>query len=673
MAQPNRKTSSSSLLHLQLVFALASGVLSVPLDSLRIWMAGNLDPDLVPYIALHLIRAVIFSSITFCTWRWILPKLHGLLILRLFIQLMLGLVLFGSGMLLAWNLVQELGLMPATAPQHIGMSAEAAYWIIVIEATFYMLLGGLALESASAEQSKLSEAALGAQLELLRNQINHHFLFNSLNLIAELTGIDADRAERLVIRLAEVLRYSLGASRRRLAPLRDELEAVESYLELEGARSGDKIRVQTRIAPEVDAEDLQIPPLLIQPLVENAVRHGLQNGNCPGTITITAHRDDEHLTISVQDDGVGIDPDRILKGHVEGVALSNLRERLRAFYGDRAQFHLTSALGGGALAEVLVPVRRVIDQQPQRHGIAWRLFFYHFGSPLAVTLFFALRTFTHLATAKAMLAGWLIEIVYLVAASAAAELKLLDLAFAAFFVTSVIANWVGMSNSFFAFGPAWMYLYCAAIATVPQVFGNEPFTCYWARRVTPDWIQDSPSFLPICRDLALMWGGTFLLSAAVAAGWQGNTIASAIVPIALLVGIAMPMSYRYPRIYIKRIGSRGTSTAANFIRGLPLRFDATRAEGLDLAVQFVVSGNAPGNYFVQLSGGKCDGGEGTLSNPNLTIYAAAETWARIGDHDLTPEGALRKGRLRVRGDEKDLLRFLDCFLIPGTDDRRAAA
>ncbi len=218
-----------------------------------------------------------------------------------------------------------------------------------------------------------------------------------------------------------------------------------------------------------------------------------------------------------------------------------------------------------------------------------------------------------------------------------------------------------------------MFLYCAAVATVPQVFGNEPFTCYWARRVTPDWIQDSPTFLPICRDIALMWGGTFLLSAAVAAAWRGNMIATAVVPTALIVGLAMPMSYRYPRIYIQRTGSRGTSTAANFIRGLPLRFDAARAGGVDLAVQFVVSGNAPGNYFIQLSGRECDGGEGTLSNPNLTIYAAAETWVRIGDHELTPEQALRKGRLRVRGDEKDLLRFLDCFLIPGTDDRRAAA
>ncbi len=123
--------------------------------------------------------------------------------------------------------------------------------VVIGGATLYMILGGLSLGSASQEHLRLRELALRGQLEALRSQLNHHFLFNSLNVIAEAAAVQPERAEQLILQLASVLRYSLGARRARMAPLSEELAAVASYLELERARSGNRISVETDIAADV--------------------------------------------------------------------------------------------------------------------------------------------------------------------------------------------------------------------------------------------------------------------------------------------------------------------------------------------------------------------------------------------------------------------------------------
>jgi len=167
-----------------------------------------------------------------------------------------------------------LGLMEALVAELDAIEADPAVKVVVIcGATLYMILGGLSLGSASNEHLQLRELALRGQLEALRSQLNHHFLFNSLNLIAEAAAVRPERAEKLILQLAGVLRYSLSASRARMAPLSEELAAVASYLELERARSGNRISIESDIAPDVGT--VSVPPLLIQPLVENAVGHGL--------------------------------------------------------------------------------------------------------------------------------------------------------------------------------------------------------------------------------------------------------------------------------------------------------------------------------------------------------------------------------------------------------------
>src|SRR5216684_226542 len=338
------------LLYLQIVFALVAGMLDVPLDLLGAWLIGKATPASVPYTKFHLINAAVFAAITFCAWRWIMPRLRGVLLLRLMVQLMLGIVLFGYGMIAAFYLwLHFSGVQPEVATR-FASSPMIVNVIVICGATLYMILGGLSLDSASQEQLRLRELALTAQLEALRSQLNHHFLFNSLNVIAEAAAVEPERAEQLILQLAGVLRYSLGASRARMAPLSEELAAVASYLELEKARSGNRISVHTDIAADVG--EIHVPPLLIQPLVENAVGHGLLNGTCAGTISIAAWRKNDSLCIRVEDDGVGIDRIRQIRKPGEGVGLSNLRERLRAFYGENASFSLHSGAAGGTAAEV---------------------------------------------------------------------------------------------------------------------------------------------------------------------------------------------------------------------------------------------------------------------------------------------------------------------------------
>ena len=207
------------------------------------------QPGIIRYSEFHLVNAGIFAAITFAVWRWIVPRLRGVLVLRILVQVMLGVVLFGNGMLIAFHLWTRFAHIPPDVAEGYALSPGLVNLVVIAGATLYMILGGLALDSASQEQRRLRELALTAQLEALRSQLNHHFLSNSLNVIAEAAAVEPARAEKLILQLAGVLRYSMGRSRAKMAPLSDELAAVASYLPLERARSGDRISVHTEIAP----------------------------------------------------------------------------------------------------------------------------------------------------------------------------------------------------------------------------------------------------------------------------------------------------------------------------------------------------------------------------------------------------------------------------------------
>lgn len=203
----------------------------------------------------------------------------------------------------------------------------------------------------AAERARDSEdRALRARLATLQAQVNPHFLFNTLNAIASLIPSDPDLAETTVERLAGVLQYSIASSSRDSVTVGEELDAVRDYLEIEQARFGDRLRARIDVDDAIHAHAL--PPMLLQPLVENAVLHGFSDRARGGEIAVSGRRDSADVVFTVADDGVG--PGKSTrKGNNTG--LRNLRERLSLTYGVGASFSVREREGGGFECELRLP------------------------------------------------------------------------------------------------------------------------------------------------------------------------------------------------------------------------------------------------------------------------------------------------------------------------------
>ena len=206
-------------------------------------------------------------------------------------------------------------------------------------------------EEAVERQSRealLQQQVTEAELRALRAQINPHFLFNSLNTIADLVVRNPARAETMTLRLAEVFRHVLDHFSRPLTSIRDEIAFLRTYLYIEEARFGDRLQVKIDVPPEL--EQARIPSLILQPLVENALKHGLGPKPGPGHLTIAVRADADQLQMTVEDDGMG--PGARAP---EGLGLANIAERLQTLYQDRASVSLRRREGGGSVATVVIP------------------------------------------------------------------------------------------------------------------------------------------------------------------------------------------------------------------------------------------------------------------------------------------------------------------------------
>jgi two-component system LytT family sensor kinase len=211
----------------------------------------------------------------------------------------------------------------------------------------------LELAELDTSRARLAEAELRA----LRAQISPHFLYNSLTAIASFVRTDPVRARELLLDFADFARYSfqrLGE----YTTLEEELRSIERYLVLEQARFGDRLGVTLRIAPEV--LPVSVPVLSLQPLVENAVRHGLSGKAEGGSITILAEDADREAVISIEDDGVGESPERVRRAlagdaSLDSIGLGNVDERLRSAFGDDYGLVVETAPGAGTKVTVRVP------------------------------------------------------------------------------------------------------------------------------------------------------------------------------------------------------------------------------------------------------------------------------------------------------------------------------
>src|SRR5208283_1373073 len=197
------------------------------------------------------------------------------------------------------------------------------------------------------------KALLQARMDALISQINPHFLFNTLNTISSLIRFDPDMARTVLLKLSNILRRRLKAQVH-FSPLQQELDFIDDYLDIEVVRFGrDKLQIRKEIDPET--LDMVVPSMILQPLVENALRHGIAPKIEGGAITLRAQRGKGQLIIEVVDDGVGISEQRQTEVYDSGIGISNVRERLKVVYGQDFTFKIDSRPGQGTAIRFEIP------------------------------------------------------------------------------------------------------------------------------------------------------------------------------------------------------------------------------------------------------------------------------------------------------------------------------
>lgn len=207
-----------------------------------------------------------------------------------------------------------------------------------------------------AQQSRLAAQLAEARLGALRMQLNPHFLFNSLNALAVLVRDQKTRdASRMLELLGGVLRQVLHSEKRQEVPLSDELRFIEQYLAIEQVRFSDRLHLRWSI--DESLRDALVPEFVLQPLVENAIRHGIARRSEAGTVEISAAAEDGDIVLTVRDDGPGYDVD----APTTGVGLANTRARLETLFGSAGRLALRRGPNGGTIAIVRFPLRRATD------------------------------------------------------------------------------------------------------------------------------------------------------------------------------------------------------------------------------------------------------------------------------------------------------------------------
>ncbi len=275
-----------------------------------------------------------------------------------------------------WNLIRKFqldwGVILVTAPvlleilrQSIGVRFPARIFFFPPETWWLSLLmvfctvicvsipikiwNSARIEHRLAEQEKL---LMAARVEALANQINPHFLFNTLTSISSLIRSKPETARVLIVKLSGLLRRLLR-SQEHFVSLRDELAAIDEYLDIERVRFGPSLVVDKHV--DDGSLGVIVPSMILQPLIENSIKHGLSRKVGEGRITIQASRRAGHVVIEIIDNGVGMPEDRLQATSEHGIGLQNVNERLRVIYGANYGLHLQSVLGQGTLARIEIP------------------------------------------------------------------------------------------------------------------------------------------------------------------------------------------------------------------------------------------------------------------------------------------------------------------------------
>lgn len=273
------------------------------------------------------------------------------------------------------KLVWDFSTLPFIAPQLVPKNAAdfaksilraidfgTLHYLIVLIA-HHALEFRRRYEDHRLRASQLEARLATAQLNALRMQLHPHFLFNTLHSISELVHADPPRAERMIVRLSDFLRLTLDNIGVPEIPLRVEIDFLRRYLEIEQMRFESHLTVHWDI--DEDLLDARVPNLILQPLIENALKHGISRNPAPGAVAISCHRAGDHLLLSVSDTGPGVP---IPQSRTEGIGLSNTRSRLVRLYGENHMAEFAPNPDGGFTSILRIPCNLPLHLQPEESG-----------------------------------------------------------------------------------------------------------------------------------------------------------------------------------------------------------------------------------------------------------------------------------------------------------------
>ena len=307
--------------------------------------AGGGLRELCPKEAIWHFSPFILTSLPLRVWTMFRTLQVDWQLVLLFAPISLELVRQGLGA--RWSEHQRLFyLSPAGS---LGMMVVVLLATVLSVATPIKIWNNARIEHRLQEQETL---LLAAKIEALSNQINPHFLFNTLASISSLIRTQPDTARMLITKLSGLLRR-LMRSTDHFVTLREELESIDEYLDIEVVRFGPQLKVVKRISQ--DTLEVIVPSMILQPLIENSIKHGLEKKIGEGRITITTRLRDRQIVIEVHDDGLGMTEDRLEQAVGDGIGLSNVNERLRTIYGAACQLKLRSIPGEGTWVSMEIP------------------------------------------------------------------------------------------------------------------------------------------------------------------------------------------------------------------------------------------------------------------------------------------------------------------------------
>ncbi|MGH9396750.1 MAG: sensor histidine kinase [Terriglobia bacterium] len=361
---------------LSLEITVLGGLLGGTVVGLMVGFMVSLPAALIGHEFLALPMAALYALVAGSA-RWLCPDKEGIWEFSPFIDLTLfrSIKLRFKQPALDWQvlfalMVVVLEIVRLDVGPLVGTSlfylSSPHYWtdILIVFATLVgvglpvKIWNGTRIERKLEDQHRM---LLQARMDALVSQINPHFLFNTLNTISSLIRMDPDTARTVLLKLSRILRRRLKVQAHFL-PLKEELDFIDDYLDIEVVRFGrDKLRIVKEIEP--GAEEVVVPSMILQPLVENAIRHGIAPKIEGGSITLRARRNHHRLVIEVEDDGIGIPAGRRQEIYASGIGIRNVNERLRVLFGEQFSLKVNSQPGKGTLVSFEIP-ELVVSESP---------------------------------------------------------------------------------------------------------------------------------------------------------------------------------------------------------------------------------------------------------------------------------------------------------------------